>query len=361
MPISPHFPADYADGRRKFLDAATAAGARLSAWQNPLRGPQGEKRFTDRAWYGAEDCERVLVTISATHGNEGFCGSGCQVAWFAKGLHKELPPGIGLLAIHAINPHGFAWVRRVTEDNVDLNRNFVNFSGPLPVNAGYDELREAISPPEWNEQAKAAADARLDAYAAKHGAMALQQAISGGQYSDPLGVFFGGHAPTWSRRTLLGIVKRYLAAARAVAVIDYHTGLGPYGHGELIAVVPPDTEAYRRTRAWLGDELTSPELGSSRSAPLNGTNQPGLMREIPHAQYAGVALEYGTYPLREVLDAMRADNWLHVHGDLGSPLARKIKAEMRRALYPDQDDWREMVWARAVEINRRMLRGLAQT
>jgi len=30
----------------------------------------------------------------------------------------------------AVNPHGFAWLRRVNEDNVDLNRNFIDFPQP---------------------------------------------------------------------------------------------------------------------------------------------------------------------------------------------------------------------------------------
>ena len=48
--------------------------------------------------------------------------------------------------VHAINPHGFAWSRRVTEDNVDLNRNFVDHAQPYPSNPGYEELRAAICP-----------------------------------------------------------------------------------------------------------------------------------------------------------------------------------------------------------------------
>ncbi len=361
MTATPYFSKDYAAARAKFLDAATAAGATLFHFWNPLRGPAGEKLFTDAAWLGPADATRVLVTISATHGNEGFCGSGIQVGWFSSGLARELPPGMALLAIHAINPHGFAWIRRVTEDNVDLNRNFVDHGGQYPVNAGYIELADAITPAAWTDESRAATKARFDAYSAKHGPMGLQTALSGGQYTHPEGVFFGGHAPTWSNRTLSTIVRRFLAKAKAVAVIDYHTGLGPYGHGELIAATPPSSDAYRRVRAWLGDELTSSELGSSKSAVLNGTNQPGVMRLIPQVAYAGIALEYGTFPLEEVMGALRADNWLNVHGEYDSPQWREIKAQVRRALYPDADDWRELVWERAVDINRRMLRGLAQT
>jgi hypothetical protein len=72
----------------------------------------------------------VLVTISATHGIEGFCGSGAQTAWYATGAWREIPPDVAQLHLHAVNPHGFAWLRRVNEDNVDLNRNFVDHIRP---------------------------------------------------------------------------------------------------------------------------------------------------------------------------------------------------------------------------------------
>jgi hypothetical protein len=360
MTIDRHFARDYSDARAKFLAAAGAAGAKLTALQHPLRGPDTERLFTDLAWWGPADAERVLVTVSGTHGVEGFCGSLCQVGWFAEGLSKEMPRGTALLAIHAINPHGFAWIRRVTEDNVDLNRNFVDHAQPYPVNAAYDELRDAIVPADWSDAGRAAADAKLAAYAAKHGAKALQGAVTGGQYSDPHGIFFGGHAPTWSNRTLTGIFERCLARAKSVAAIDFHTGLGPYGHGELITGLIPDTDNFRLSRQWLGDELTSPLLGTSASAKLVGINQVGMEEAIPHARFAAVAIEYGVAPMDETRDALRADNWLHVHGDLKTKQAAAIKAEMRRVFYGDTSDWKQMVWDRHVEVARRLLKGLAQ-
>jgi Protein of unknown function (DUF2817) len=360
MNIVQHFARDYSDARAKFLAAAGAAGAKVTELQHPLRGPDTEKLFTDVAWWGPPDAERVLVAVSGTHGVEGFCGSLCQVAWFAAGMTKEIPRGVALAAIHAINPHGFAWIRRVTEDNVDLNRNFVDHAQPYPVNAGYEELKDAITPAEWTEAGRAAANAKLAAYAARHGDKALQGAVTGGQYSDPHGLFFGGHAPTWSNRTLIGIFRRFLSRARAVAAIDYHTGLGPYGHGELIGGLVPSSANYKLSHQWLGDELTSPLLGTSASAKLNGINQLGMEAAIPQARFAAAAIEYGVAPMDETRDALRADNWLHVHGDLKSKQAQAIKAEMRRVFYGDTPEWKQMVWERNVEISRRFLKGLSE-
>ena len=70
-------------------------------------------------------------------------------------------------------------------------------------------------------------------------------------------------------------------------------------------------------------------------------------------------MEFGTYPPREVLMALIADNWLHARGDPESALGREIKKQVRRALYPDENDWKELVWVRGRQLMRRSLEGLS--
>lgn len=360
MPVRDYFAADYAEARRKFRETAGQAGAQLESMANPgAAGPAGDALTTDIAWFGPADAERVLVTVSATHGAEGFCGSGVQTGSFAGGFTRELPAGTALLAIHAINPYGFAWMRRVTEENVDLNRNFVAFDRPLPRNDGYAELADAICPADWSAVPLSAAEAKLDAYGKRHGAAALQRAVTGGQYTHPDGVFYGGAAPTWSRRTLESLAPRLLFRARRVALIDYHTGLGPYGHGEMIVTHRPDSAALARARDWYGDGIVSPTLGSSASSEVVGDLLNGFAEVLPQVEVTGMALEYGVRDLQDTLDAVRADNWLHLHGKLDSERGREIKAMMRAVFYGDADDWKDMVFEQATEAQRRALKGLA--
>ncbi len=49
------------------------------------------------------------------------------------------------------------------------------------------------------------------------------------------------------------------------------------------------------------------------------------------AERAREALEYGTQPVPDVMLALRADNWLHLHGDVGSAQGRAIKRQVRDA------------------------------
>jgi hypothetical protein len=351
----------YEEARARFLQAAEAAGAALDTKPHPLTGPKGEALSTDLAWLGAADAKRVLVTISATHGVEGFCGSGAQVGWLESGLHRERPAGTAHLMIHAINPHGFAWLRRVTEDNVDLNRNFVDHDAPYPENAGYEELAGALCPTEWDDDTIAETQKTLDAYAEKHGRTALQSAISGGQYRHANGIFFGGHRPTWSRTVLEEILHTRLARAKRVAVVDFHTGLGPHGHGERICVHPPGSASLARAAEWYRGDITSPALGTSSSVELHGSNEVGMEKALAGRDLTAIALEYGTIPTPEVRVAIRADNWLHHHGDPGSAKGKAIKAQIRAAFYPGTREWKELVWERAVETLTMAKKGLSGT
>jgi hypothetical protein len=130
MPNIHSFAADYSEAREKFLSAARIAGATHHRYDNPTKGPRGEALSTDVAQLGPEDASKIVMTISSTHGVEGYCGSGFQVDWLTSVGAAGLPKDTAAVMVHAINPYGFAWTRRVTEEGNDLNRNYVDHSKP---------------------------------------------------------------------------------------------------------------------------------------------------------------------------------------------------------------------------------------
>lgn len=138
-----------------------------------------------------------------------------------------------MLLVLAVSPHGFAWLRRVIEENVDLNRNEVDFAQPLTANTGYAELPPHHSPPSLNPAALARADAAITAYRQTHGEPAERVARSTGQYTHPGGIFHGGSGPLLARR---------LGGAKTAAIVDRHTGLGPFGYGEPIGNHVPGSD-----------------------------------------------------------------------------------------------------------------------
>ena len=122
--------------------------------------------------------------------------------------------------------------------------------------------------------------------------------------------------------------------------------------------VPPTAKSYARAKAWYGKEMTSPETGTSTSAVVTGAMTDAFPQELPDAEVTSVAIEYGTYAVPDVLNAVRADNWLHQRGDLASPRGRELKADMKERFFPAGDKWREMVWQRADQTIGWALKGL---
>lgn len=352
------FAPDYAAARAMFIEAATAAGGTLERLRHPEPGPTGEALYCDVAWFGPVSAEAVLVTISATHGVEGFTGSGAQVDWLRRGEAARLPAGVAVLLIHAINPHGFAWQRRVTHENVDLNRNWIDFSEPLPENPDYDLLSPTLTPRAWNGQTQAAGAAAIAELTKTRGPEAAMKALVGGQYRHPDGVYYGGSGPTWSRRTQVAVFDSYLRQAGRIAIIDVHSGLGSWGVGERIVTAPRESPEFRRARAWYGAAVTSTHDGSSSSSPLTGDGLSVAPRLLAHADVTPMALEIGTLPGDQVLRALIADNWLHMYGDIGSPEARAIKQDIRKAFYVEADDWKGMVVAQYLLACRQALAGV---
>ncbi|MEJ0040736.1 MAG: DUF2817 domain-containing protein [Rhizomicrobium sp.] len=268
---SEHFPADYRRGRHAFVQACEQAGIDVVSRVHPgIEGRDGKPLFLDTAVIGPREATKALLLISATHGVEGYFGSGVQTGLMREGLATRAPADTKIVLLHALNPYGFSWDRRVNEDNADINRNCVDFAHP-PANEPYDRLAAAISPRDISGAAMKSANARLVEFLKSHGAFALQEAISKGQYKYPDGVYYGGARESWSIKMLKDVFVETLAHVKTLTVIDFHTGLGAFGAGEMITEDMPGSPAYRRARAMWGGKVASSEAGESVSAPLSGT------------------------------------------------------------------------------------------
>ena len=330
------------------MGTAIASGGAIEHIRHPLTGPAGETLGIDIAEFGPGDAESLLIIVSGTHGVEGYCGSALQTHWL-DGQLATRPPGLRIVFIHALNPHGFAWVRRVNEDNVDLNRNFIDWGLPAPANTGYDEIAHLLVPESWGSAQQEASTAALLERAAAIGFDQLQADVSSGQYKHPTGVFYGGTGPTWSHERLREICSARVGAASRVGIIDLHTGLGEWGHGELIGHHPTSHPAHQRALSWWGD-VRSMVDGESVSASLDGDWLARAEDWLGRVELTAVALEYGTVDPVTVLQALRADAWMHAHGDPTGPQASNIRAQVRAAFADDDPAWLVPVWSRFVEV-----------
>lgn len=359
MTPSACFSQSYAEARGKFLAACLSAGLVVESHRHPLPGRDGEPLALDVARSGPADAQNLLIISSGCHGVEGFCGSAVQIALLNAPDWLELcaKTDCAVLYLHAANPYGFSWWRRWTHENVDLNRNFLDFSQPRQRNQAYAALDAILVPRRWPS---IGSHLRLLRYAMRHGRKQLQAAIASGQDSHPRGLFYMGDQPTWSNLAVRQVLRRHARECARIGWIDLHTGLGPKGHGERIHVGENTGESLERARRWWGAQVTSSQKGDSVSVPLKGQMMLAAASECPQAELTAITLEYGTLPGIQVLKALRAEQWLNNNPAAPAQQAQRIRRQLRDAFYVDEDGWKRQVLTQAGEAARQALAALAE-
>ena len=343
------FSSSYAEARGKFLEAARTAGAQLAHYEHPAqKGPEGEPLFLDAAVLGDPKAPNVMVVGSGTHGIEGYSGSAAQTAWMAGGGATRVAPGSAMVFLHAHNPWGFAHRQRVTEENVDLNRNFVDHSRPYPPNPGYEELHPAISPARWDDEGIRGVFAALDAFRAKNGEQAFSDAYNGGQYGQPGGVFFGGHRAQWSNDAVRAAIRNHAGHAKRAALIDLHTGIGPYLDHVFLCFHAPGSPAYERARRWWGERAVNRQGSTHKAlAVYKGLLIDAFQAELKNAETTAVVIEFGTRSREEMQRANLSLIWLRAHGKADPDRAQAVHADYVEAFYPSDSRWRDAVLAQS--------------
>lgn len=353
------FSQSYAQARQKFLEACARLDLPVECFPHPLPGREGEQLAIDVARSGPADAEHVLLITSGCHGVEGFCGSAVQIDLLQDPDFQRMgrDARCAVVYLHAANPYGFSWLRRWTHENVDLNRNFRDFSQPRQHNPDYAALHPVMIPERWPPSL--GNRLRLISGLVRRGRKHLQKAISGGQFSHPDGLFYTGTEPTWSNRTVREVLRRHGSACKHLVWLDIHTGLGPKGHGERIYSGPGDSPMLARARRWWGESVRSSQDGQSVSVPLTGLMVYSAIEECTPAEFTGLTLEYGTLPGEQVLDALRAEQWLHNNPRASEAQRQKIKQQLRDAFYVDEPQWKAEVLRQGREVAQQALAGLA--
>ncbi|MDD5461594.1 MAG: DUF2817 domain-containing protein [Methylococcales bacterium] len=347
------FSQSYEIARQRWL-AALGMAMRLCSYPCAGKGPDDRALFTDTVWIGSEDAHKVLVLIAGTHGIEGFAGSAIELDilhLIAEG-HIVIPANTAVLMIHALTPWGYAWCRRCDADGIDLNRNVVDFGRALPENAAYELLRPALFLADASQIHSIFAE-----FEQRHGRVALEKAISAGQYSDPAGPFYGGKFPAHGRMVVDDLISKYSLQQRDLAVIDLHTGLGSYGYGEIICDHEPNSPGANVAQHWYGDSVTLPLQGTSSSVPKTGLLD-YAWHAIMNERSCYITLEFGTFSTDQLFEVLLRDHqlWARAGNDPDRLQHSKL---MRRHFCPDDQAWQEMVLFRARQVITQGLQGVS--
>lgn len=341
------FSPDFATARQRFT-AATAA-ARGVLHQLPLGAAtlDDQPLAIDIAWFGNHRPRCAMLHVCGIHGVEGFAGSAVQLA--AIDALPALPQDGALILVHVLNPYGMAHLRRANENNVDLNRNFFfGTNGWQGAPAGYATLDRFLNPP-YPPARVSGFHVRLLLAELSLGGASIRQAVAGGQYDFPKGIFYGGKRLEEGPRRYGEWLTSHLRGVEELFVIDLHTGLGKYGQPSLF--LRSDTDAHGLARA-----LGLPVTTETRDAEVMGYEHEGghssIYRQLlPEAGAICLTQEFGTYSGRRLLRALRAENQHHHFGDgrLGHAAKRKLKA----MFCPDDERWRSLVVTQGCDLIER--------
>jgi len=179
--------------------------------------------------------KNLIVLVSGVHGVEGHVGSAVIRMLVDRHFSVIDFDNTGLLIFHALNPFGFQFNVRVTEKNVDLNRNFLvtgNYAEMRSHNTKYEKLNALVNPSNGHEMSGLGSILfylKLFNLARRIGARTLKDAIRLGQYKFPKGLFYGGTQLEANGRIFKEIFQRRISDYAKILMLNIHTGYGAEG------------------------------------------------------------------------------------------------------------------------------------
>jgi hypothetical protein len=175
-----------------------------------------------------------------------------------------------------------------------------------------------------------------------HGFSSLKQAVTGGQFIESQGLYFGGAELQQEVALLRAWFSQYLSATEHLLVVDVHTGLGSFGEETLLIEYPTGSEEHRRISEIFGAErVHAPDVARSINYTATGALCHLFPSCFPAMRIDCVVQEFGTYHALQVLHALVAENVEHHHGRAG-PMSR-VGQKLKEAFCPNSPRWRAQV------------------
>ena len=350
------FSPDYATARDRFRAMVAERGWEQITHSIDAPGFNPGELTIDVACFGVSEATRVLVLSSGLHGGEGFFGSAVQLAWLASlPSGWQPPPGTGVVLLHALNPYGFAMIRRANEENVDLNRNFL-LPEQFPVLAG--KTRPLFAPLDsWLNPTRA--PGRINWFfvqfpwmAMRFGLPYLREVMPAGQYAFPKGIFYGGTQHCQSTRVVMEQMPSWIGPAQRVIHLDYHTGLGRFGQYNLLSSDPVGSPRMLQAVTLFSGEPVRFDHQLEGGYHNHGDMGEWLSNRFADRQYLYLCAEFGTFNSTRVIGMLRRENQAHHWLDKRHPRYAEIKSRVIDTFAPFSPKWRCSVVHQSVRLNQ---------
>jgi predicted deacylase len=354
---SEYFPKNYVESRQRFL---------LDSQKIPSIGETGSWKIhskidpdltVDYAFYPPLKSPKTLaVLISGIHGSETYTASAILNLFM-----EEILPGVnrdhlGILVVHAMNPYGFKYHQRCTENQVNLNRNF-SVSGEIfkiknPASASMHDRFHSRTPVS-SLQGKLLQNLRRENGKIYFGDTSVDQitkAIAPGQFEHPEHVEYGGKETEPQTKALIALINRLMPQYQDVIGLDLHTGLGHRGRLHLLTdggktlnkelfnqILKPeqDKEFY---------EFTPPETEGFYQVHGATNNMFGELTQA-HQRVCAITLEFGTlgHSLDQQVQDMNSfmtEHQGHIFGYANEEIKKQVRDANFERSYPNDEKWR---------------------
>lgn len=313
--------------------------------------------------------ERLLILTSGVHGVEGFVGSALQNQFMHENFWQLRDANLGILLIHAVNPYGFKFKRRVTENNVDLNRNFDTSTDLFTLkNEGYQQVNSLLNP---TETAQSGVWDRLGFYfdcvkaIIKHSMESLRRAILRGQYEFPEGIYFGGTSFEPQKDLLEKEILAVAPGYEQTLLIDLHTGYGRRGQLHLFSDQTPDMDPIYLQNIFAGYDLDSGQKKDFYA--VSGGLVVYLAKLLKSkSKFAGIVFEFGTLDSQKTLGSLDSlyrmvrENQKFHYGAHSKAEDEEINHAFAELFYPESPEWRQAVSRQFQEVLSRALTNLKE-
>jgi hypothetical protein len=270
-------------------------------------------------------------------------------------LDWELPDPPRIVLIHSLNPFGFAHSRRFTEDNIDLNRNFLRtgeeYRGAPP---GYFALEPILNPRTPPTRAECYT-LRAAWTVLRQGMPALRQAVAAGQYEYPRGLFFGGTGPAEIHQILKQQFPRWLGSSERFLHLDFHSGLGRWAEYKLLLDTPLSPRHQQQMTQFFRDNEYEVCHADGISYQARGGFGEWCTEQAGDRDYLFLCVEFGTYPALKVLAGLREENRAEHWCAPDDPRRTAAQAKLRELFFPASAEWRQLVYERTRSILYRSL------
>jgi hypothetical protein len=306
--------------------------------------------FIDYLYIPARKAHQKLWVISAgVHGIESIVGSSIVNWLLYEKIEDMVSDDVGIVLIHSLNPYGYSNLRRVNENNVDLNRNFIldfnKFKNPNLDYANFDNFLNPKEPVRHSLLSKMTFWMRAAFNVLRYGMDKLRESIVGGQYSHKKGIFYGGNKKEKSTLIFDQITSPIVSKYQTIFHIDLHTGYGKRGKLHFYGM-----SNYKSGTLEKLNELFrgfSIDRGSDKDFyRVHGDITSFFMLKYPDKLVVPMTFEYGTLDSQTILGSMESlyrikrENQFFHYGSLGDKNTSLIKKDFVEMFNPSDQKWK---------------------